>query len=145
MHLIRAATLALAVAAIAAGPALATAAGPDQPAVTPVAEPGSALAARAGLSQGQLRDQIAAALAEDSSSAGAWVFDTDAGSDAVLFSDNGSRRRIPASNQKLFTTAAFLAELGAEGTARDARLRPRTADRAATLGPRRRPGDRRRR
>ena len=132
MHLIRAATLALAVAAIAGGPALATAAGPDQPAVTPVAEPGSALAARAGLSQGQLRDQIAAALAEDSSSAGAWVFDTDAGSDAVLFSDNGSRRRIPASNQKLFTTAAFLAELGPKG-----RLETRAYARGRLTGPRR--------
>jgi D-alanyl-D-alanine carboxypeptidase/D-alanyl-D-alanine-endopeptidase (penicillin-binding protein 4) len=132
MHLIRAAALALAVGVIAAGPATATVAGPDLPAVTPVAEPGSARAARAGLSQNQLRDQIAAALAEDGSAAGAWVFDTDAVSDAVLFSDNGSRRRIPASNQKLFTTAAFLSELGAKG-----RLETRAYARGRLTGPRR--------
>ena len=42
----------------------ATAAGPDRRRSTPVARPGSPLAARAGLSSGQLRDQIAAALAE---------------------------------------------------------------------------------
>jgi serine-type D-Ala-D-Ala carboxypeptidase/endopeptidase (penicillin-binding protein 4) len=114
MHLIRAAALPLVVAAIVAGPGAAAVAGPDAPAVTPVAKPGSALAARAGVSEGELRDRIAAALANDGSAGGAWVFDTDAGSDPLLFSDNGSRRRIPASNQKLFTTAAFLAEFGAK-------------------------------
>ena len=55
------------------------------------------------------------------------------------------RAAIPASNQKLFTTAAFLAELGAEGAARDPRLRRRQARRPRRLGARRRPGDRRRR
>lgn len=88
--------------------------GPDRPAVTPVAKPGSPRAARGGLSGGQLRDELAEALAGDGSAGGAWVFDTEAGGDAVLFSDNGSKRRIPASNQKLFTTAALLSELGAE-------------------------------
>jgi serine-type D-Ala-D-Ala carboxypeptidase/endopeptidase (penicillin-binding protein 4) len=86
--------------------------GPDQPAVTPAAKPGSELAARADLSRGELRDELAAALADDGSAGGAWVFDTEATGDAVLFSDNGSREMIPASNQKLFVTAALLAELG---------------------------------
>jgi D-alanyl-D-alanine carboxypeptidase/D-alanyl-D-alanine-endopeptidase (penicillin-binding protein 4) len=47
----------------------------------------------------------------------------------VLFSDNAGTRRAPASNEKLFTTAAFLHALGAEATlktrvyARGGRLR----------------------
>ena len=94
----------------------------------------------ADLSRGELRDQLAAAMAGDGSAGGAWVFDADAGGDGLLFSDNGSEARIPASNQKLFTTAAFLAELGA-----DARLETRVyargqARRSRRLGRRRRPG-----
>ncbi len=68
-----------------------------------------------GLSRDELRDQLAAAMAADGSAGGAWVFDADANGDGLLFSDNGSQERIPASNQKLFTTAAFLDELGAKG------------------------------
>jgi D-alanyl-D-alanine carboxypeptidase/D-alanyl-D-alanine-endopeptidase (penicillin-binding protein 4) len=67
------------------------------------------------LSRDELRDQLTAAMTADGSAGGAWVFDADAGGDGLLFSDNGSQARIPASNQKLFTTAAFLDELGAEG------------------------------
>jgi serine-type D-Ala-D-Ala carboxypeptidase/endopeptidase (penicillin-binding protein 4) len=130
MPMIRAVMPALVVAVIAAGPAAATPTGPDAPASTPIAKSGSALASRAGLSQSQLRDRIAGALADDGSAGGAWVFDTDAERDAVLFSDNGSRKRIPASNQKLFTTAAFLAELGAK-----ARLETRVFARGRLTGP----------
>ena len=105
--------LATAAAVLTTAPAaFAATLGPDQPAVTPAAKPGSALAARADLSRGELRDELAAALADDGSAGGAWVFDTEATGDAVLFSDNGSREMIPASNQKLFVTAALLAELG---------------------------------
>ena len=105
--------LATAAAVLTTAPAaFAATLGPDQPAVTPVAKPGSELAARADLSRGELRDELAAALADDGSAGGAWVFDTEATGDAVLFSDNGSREMIPASNQKLFVTAALLAELG---------------------------------
>jgi len=68
-----------------------------------------------GLSRGELRDQLAAAMADDGSAGGAWVFDADAGGDGLLFSDNGSKDRIPASNQKLFTTSAFLDEFGPDG------------------------------
>ncbi len=88
--------------------------GPDLPGLTPVARPGSALAARAGLSRGELREEIARALSDDGSAGGAWVFDTEANGEPLLFSDNGARERVPASNQKLFTTAAFLSELGAK-------------------------------
>jgi len=105
--------LATAAAVLTTAPAaFAATLGPDQPAVTPAAKPGSELAARADLSRGELRDELAAALADDGSTGGAWVFDTEATGDAVLFSDNGSREMIPASNQKLFVTAALLAELG---------------------------------
>ena len=105
--------LATAAAVLTTAPAaFAATLGPDQPAVTPAAKQGSELAARADLSRGELRDELAAALADDGSAGGAWVFDTEATGDAVLFSDNGSREMIPASNQKLFVTAALLAELG---------------------------------
>jgi serine-type D-Ala-D-Ala carboxypeptidase/endopeptidase (penicillin-binding protein 4) len=105
--------LATAAAVLTTAPAaVAAALGPDQPAVTPAAKPGSELAARADLSRDELRDELAAALADDGSAGGAWVFDTEAAAEAVLFSDNGARAMIPASNQKLFVTAALLAELG---------------------------------
>ena len=105
--------LATAAAVLTTAPAaFAATLGPDQPAVTPAAKRGSELAARADLSRTELRDELAAALADDGSAGGAWVFDTEAAGDAVLFSDNGSREMIPASNQKLFVTAALLDELG---------------------------------
>jgi D-alanyl-D-alanine carboxypeptidase/D-alanyl-D-alanine-endopeptidase (penicillin-binding protein 4) len=43
---------------------------------------------------------------------GVWVKDIEAGGDSVLFTDDARASRIPASNEKLFTTAAFLHELG---------------------------------
>lgn len=134
MRLIRAGVLGALILALGATAApAAVPAGPDAPAATPVARPGSELASRAGLSRGQLGDQIAAALAADGSAGGAWVYDTDAGNQALLFSDNGSRELIPASNQKLFTTAALLGELGAR-----ARLQTRAYARGRLTGPRHR-------
>jgi D-alanyl-D-alanine carboxypeptidase/D-alanyl-D-alanine-endopeptidase (penicillin-binding protein 4) len=44
------------------------------------------------------------------------VKDMNARGDAVLFTDEAGARRMPASNEKLFTTAAFLDALGPEGT-----------------------------
>ncbi len=87
---------------------------PDLPGQTPPARPGSAAASTRDLSRGELRDELAAALADDGSASGAFVFDTEASGDGTLFSASGSTPRIPASNQKLFTTAAFLSEFGAE-------------------------------
>lgn len=94
-----------------AGPA--AAAPIDEGGVTPVAKPGSRLAERSGISRGSLRDELARAVAGDGSSAGVWVYDVEAGEQ--LFADSASKLRIPASNQKLFTTAAFLTEFGADG------------------------------
>ena len=124
---------ALAVAALIAPPASAAgvAPGPDEPAATPVARPGTGLAARAGISRSELRDRLAGALAEDGSAGGAWVYDTEARDDALLFAENGSRELIPASNQKLFTTAAILSELGAK-----ARLTTRAYARGRLTGAR---------
>lgn len=108
-----AAVIAIVVTATAAPGA--TAILPDRPASTPAARPGSPLAARAGLSQGQLADELSAALNAAGGSSGAWVYDTEAQSSPLLYSDGANKPRIPASNQKLFITAAFLSELGADG------------------------------
>jgi serine-type D-Ala-D-Ala carboxypeptidase/endopeptidase (penicillin-binding protein 4) len=87
---------------------------PDRPAATPVARPGSPLAATRALDGGELRSKLSAALNGAGGSSGAWVRDLDAGE--VLFTDNAGTRRAPASNEKLFTTAAFLDALGPDAT-----------------------------
>ncbi len=46
---------------------------------------------------------------------GAFVLDLDASGDGSLFGDQADERRVPASNEKLFTTAAFLDALGPKG------------------------------
>ena len=79
----------------------------------PVARSGTELAAKAGLSRDGLADELASALRGASGSSGTWVYDTDAAGSPLLFSDHAAKPRIPASNQKLFTTAAFLSEFGA--------------------------------
>ena len=85
--------------------------------MTPAARPGSAWPPRAAISRERApRRARRGARATTARAGGAWVFDTEAAGDGtLLFGDNGSKARIPASNQKLFTTAAFLSELGAEG------------------------------
>ena len=107
-------TAAAAAAVALLGPAHAGASALDEGGATPVARPGSELSSERGISRSQLGEELARAMADDGSAGGAWVYDTDAGE--RLFSDSGSKRRIPASNQKLFTTAAFLSELGPDGT-----------------------------
>ena len=66
---------------------------------------------------------------------GAYVFDVDANGDGTLYGNDANERRVPASNEKLFTTAAFLAELGARRPPADARLRRRQAHRARATRP----------
>ena len=105
---------------------------PDLPALTPAAERGSPAAARRSLSAGELRDELEQAMRSAGGASGAWVADLDAESEPVLFTDNAARRRIPASNQKLFTTAAFLATFGARG-----RLETRAYAHGEVSGPRR--------
>jgi D-alanyl-D-alanine carboxypeptidase/D-alanyl-D-alanine-endopeptidase (penicillin-binding protein 4) len=43
---------------------------------------------------------------------GAYVFDLDAHGGEALYGNDADERRVPASNEKLFTTAAFLTALG---------------------------------
>ena len=89
--------------------------GPDLPAATPIARPGTPAAATRALSVAQLRDRIGKAMAGAGGSSGTWVSDINAEGDGLLYSENAANDRIPASNQKLFTTAAFLDELGGAG------------------------------
>jgi serine-type D-Ala-D-Ala carboxypeptidase/endopeptidase (penicillin-binding protein 4) len=105
-------------ALLLAGAAPASADGPDYPGRTPVAKPGTPLAATRALDASQLRAKLNAAVASAGGASGVWVRDIDAGGDGVLFTDDAGASRIPASNQKLFTTAAFLHSFGPEATLR---------------------------
>ncbi|HEX2128490.1 MAG TPA: D-alanyl-D-alanine carboxypeptidase/D-alanyl-D-alanine-endopeptidase [Solirubrobacterales bacterium] len=113
-HLLAHVLIAL-VAALIAAPAAAHRAGPDLPGHAPVARPGTEAAAKRALSLAQLRDRLADSMRDAGGASGAWVYDLDASSDPVLFTDDAAASRIPASNQKLFTTATFLDQLGPDG------------------------------
>jgi D-alanyl-D-alanine carboxypeptidase/D-alanyl-D-alanine-endopeptidase (penicillin-binding protein 4) len=102
----------LAAAAILAALAAPAAASPDEAATTPTAERGSELAAKSSLSRGELRSRLRRALSSAGGASGAYVYDIDARGNRVLFSANGGDSRIPASNEKLFTTAALLNRYG---------------------------------
>jgi D-alanyl-D-alanine carboxypeptidase/D-alanyl-D-alanine-endopeptidase (penicillin-binding protein 4) len=106
--------LAVLVALLTAVPATALTSGPDLPAHTPVARPGTPAAAARALSLAELRKRLADSMRDAGGASGAWVYDLDA-SVPVLFTDDARARRIPASNEKLFTTAAFLDQFGADG------------------------------
>ncbi len=89
----------------------------DDGGTTPVARQGSALAARGSLSESQLRRKLEREMDGVGGGSGAWVYEVapEGGGD-VLYADSGKRRRMLASNSKLFTTAAFLDRFGADGT-----------------------------
>lgn len=92
--------------------ALAPTAAADDGGTTPVAKPGTELASKRGLSRSALRARLADAMRSAGGSSGAFVLDLDARGDGSLYGNDARERRVPASNEKLFTTAAFLDELG---------------------------------
>jgi D-alanyl-D-alanine carboxypeptidase/D-alanyl-D-alanine-endopeptidase (penicillin-binding protein 4) len=87
----------------------------DDGGVTPVARPGTDLASKRGLSRSQLRSRLADAMRSAGGASGAFVMDLDAHGDGALYGNQADERRTPASNEKLFTTAAFLDALGPKG------------------------------
>ena len=104
----------------AAPPAGVDPAGAGRP---PRARARSALEARAIALE--LRASSATRCAPPGGASGAYVDDIDAADDRLLYANDGRDKRIPASNQKLFTTAALLDRYGADGSAGDGRSRPR--------------------
>lgn len=122
--------VALLALALGAAPAAGVKGGPDLAAHAPVAREGTPAASKRALTLSQLRTRLAEAMRKAGGDSGAWVYDLDADSDPVLFADDARTRLIPASNQKLFTTAAFLAQFGADG-----RLKTRAYARGKLAGP----------
>ena len=82
---------------------------------TPVARQGSPLASERGIGPDRLRRILEREMDSVGGASGAYVFDVDANSNRVVYSDSGSASRILASNSKLFATGAYLDRFGAEG------------------------------
>jgi serine-type D-Ala-D-Ala carboxypeptidase/endopeptidase (penicillin-binding protein 4) len=82
---------------------------------TPVAREGSELASRRALERGELRARLRRALRSAGGDAGAWVFEASARRRPRVYASRAKDRKVPASNQKLFTTAAVLGRFGARG------------------------------
>jgi D-alanyl-D-alanine carboxypeptidase/D-alanyl-D-alanine-endopeptidase (penicillin-binding protein 4) len=89
---------------------------PDIAARTPVATAGAHASATGAISTARLQRKLGGLAAGPGG--GVWVYDAD--SERTLFESHTNRRRILASNTKLFTTATALDRLGA-----DARLETR--------------------
>ena len=104
---------AAAIAAVAVGTA--QAAVPDESAPTPVAKSGSSAAAKDSISRKALSRRLGEELNSAGASSSAYVYDIRANSRRALVSSGGGTRRIPASNEKLFTTAAIISRLGSSG------------------------------
>jgi D-alanyl-D-alanine carboxypeptidase/D-alanyl-D-alanine-endopeptidase (penicillin-binding protein 4) len=67
------------------------------------------------LGASELRAKLSSEMSAVGGASGAWVFDVDATGDGQLYGNDADERRIPASNEKLFTTAAFLSKFGPDG------------------------------
>lgn len=92
-------------------PAAALAQGPDRAFRTPVATEAQA---SGSISRSGLRSLLAREMRKAPSSSGAWVYDSK--NDDVVYSKASVKRRIPASNMKLLTTATAFGKLGTGGT-----------------------------
>jgi D-alanyl-D-alanine carboxypeptidase/D-alanyl-D-alanine-endopeptidase (penicillin-binding protein 4) len=91
-------------------PAVAQAQAPDVPYATPV---GRTAQASGSISKSGLQSLLAREMRKAPGASGAWVYDTK--NSEVVFSRRSTRRRIPASNMKLFTTATAYGRYGTNG------------------------------
>ncbi|MCB0864281.1 MAG: D-alanyl-D-alanine carboxypeptidase [Solirubrobacterales bacterium] len=96
--------------AVAQEPSPAQAANPDAPASS---RPSLARTARRGpISAGKLKRKLGRLARKAPGSSGFYVYDIDAKSKRVLFDRSEGKRRLLASNEKLFTTTTALGLLG---------------------------------
>jgi serine-type D-Ala-D-Ala carboxypeptidase/endopeptidase (penicillin-binding protein 4) len=91
-------------------PAVARAQPPDVPGVTPI---GHDARAAGSISKASLQAVLAREMGKAPKASGAWVYDGEAGE--VIFGKRSAKGRIPASNMKVFTTAAAFTRFGATG------------------------------
>ena len=106
---------------------------PDEGTRTPAAREGTPLGAEKRISRDHLKNILEREIDSVGGASGAYVYDVDANSKRLLYSDSGSNSRILASNSKLFTTAAYLDRFGGEG-----RLETRIFERGKRQGGRER-------
>jgi serine-type D-Ala-D-Ala carboxypeptidase/endopeptidase (penicillin-binding protein 4) len=122
-----------AVIVLAAGRETAFAQGPREGTSTPIARDGGPLSARKAISRERLRRILENQMDSVGGASGAYVYDTDANSNRLIYSDSGWNARSLASNSKLFTTAAYLEKFGGNG-----RLETRVFERGQRTGGRER-------
>jgi len=106
---------------------------PEEGKRTPVARDGTHLSAEKRISRDHLRNILEREIDSVGGASGAYVYDVDANSKRLIYSDSGSNSRILASNSKLFTTAAYLDRFGGSG-----RLKTRVFERGKRTGGRER-------
>ncbi len=94
---------------VTASPGNAAALAPDVPGHTPVAR-SAAATATSSISRSRMCGRLAARARHGGRASGVYVIDTMTGK--RVCGSHGRRRRIPASNMKLFTTATALARFG---------------------------------
>ena len=100
---------------------------------TPVAREGSRLASERSIGRDRLRSILENRMDSVGGASGAYVYDVDANSNRLIYSDSGSNGRVLASNSKLFPSAAYLERFGANG-----RLETRVFERGKRTGGRER-------